>query len=210
MSDRQAFIESGVIKPRGQTPPQGEVVQKVEQPAEIKIIAAPPETEVLEITGIIKSFNDLKQYGFISTGDGSPDVFLHVNCLRTSGYETARPGAKVRCRVVARPKGLAASHILSMEEATALDLSHKPQNTRVQVIAESDWENASVKLFCRKKGFGFLVSDVHAPDIFVHMETLKRFGFDGLSPDQIVQVRWGTSWKGRMVAEIRACSVPPT
>ena len=40
-------------------------------------------------------------------------------------------------------------------------------------------------------------------DIFVHMETLRRFGITELRPGQRVLVRYGDGPKGKMVAEIR-------
>ena len=39
-------------------------------------------------------------------------------------------------------------------------------------------------------------------DIFVHMETLRRFGLTELRPGQFVQVRYGEGDKGLMAAEI--------
>ena len=42
-----------------------------------------------------------------------------------------------------------------------------------------------------------------APDVFVHMETLRRFGITELRPGQFVLVRYGNGPKGLMVAEIR-------
>jgi CspA family cold shock protein len=41
------------------------------------------------------------------------------------------------------------------------------------------------------------------PDIFVHMETLRRFGMAELRPGQVVLVRYGEGPKGRTAAEIR-------
>jgi CspA family cold shock protein len=46
-------------------------------------------------------------------------------------------------------------------------------------------------------------------DIFVHMETVRRFGFTELRPDQVVQVRWGNGVKGCMAAELRPDGPPP-
>ncbi len=71
------------------------------------------------------------------------------------------------------------------------------------MVPESDWERAQVKWFNRVRGFGFLTRGEGTPDIFIHMETLRRFGFTELRPDQIVQVRWGHGSKGCMAAELR-------
>ena len=41
------------------------------------------------------------------------------------------------------------------------------------------------------------------PDIFVHMETLRRFGLAELRPGQFLLVRFGPGPKGLMAAEVR-------
>jgi cold shock protein len=46
--------------------------------------------------------------------------------------------------------------------------------------------------------------------VFVHMETLRRFGFTELRPGQIIQVRWGQGSKGCMAAELRPDGVQST
>ena len=40
-------------------------------------------------------------------------------------------------------------------------------------------------------------------DVFVHMETLRRFGIAELRPGQFVLVRFGPGPKGLMAAEVR-------
>ena len=42
-----------------------------------------------------------------------------------------------------------------------------------------------------------------APDIFVHMETLRRCGFTELLPSQTVLVRYGRGPHGLMAADIK-------
>jgi CspA family cold shock protein len=159
---------------------------------------------LVEITGFIKWFDVAKGYGFIIPDDGRADVLLHVTCLRRDGFQTAYEGARVVCEALERPKGLQAFRILSMDESTAVHPSQMPPaRTHVSVTPTSGLERAWVKWFNRLRGFGFLTRGEGTPDIFVHMETLRRYGFTELRPGQGVLVRYGPGPKGLMAAEIR-------
>jgi len=160
--------------------------------------------DVFEVGGQIKWFDVGKGFGFIVPDNGMKDILLHVTCLRRDGYQTAYEGARIVVEVLDRPRGLQALRILSMDESTALHPSQlPPSRTHVQITPTSGLETATVKWFNRIRGFGFLTQGEGTEDIFVHMETLRRYGLTELRPGQDVLVRFGDGPKGRMASEVR-------
>ena len=157
---------------------------------------------VVEISGVIKWFDVAKGFGFIVPDNGLPDVLLHVTCLRRDGFQTAYEGARIVCEALQRPKGMQAFRILSMDDSTAIHPAQTPSRTHVTVVPNSGLERAQVKWFNRLRGFGFLTRGEGTADIFVHMETLRRFGLTELRPGQTVLVRHGPGPKGLMAAEV--------
>ncbi len=160
--------------------------------------------DVIEIAGTIKWFDITKGYGFIVPDNGTPDVLLHVTCLRKDGYQTAHEGARIVVEAFERTRGYQAFRVVSMDESTALHPAQlPPPRTHVTVTPTSGLERAVVKWFNRLRGFGFLSTGEGSADIFVHMEVLRRYGILELKPGQSVLVRYGDSANGLMAAEVR-------
>lgn len=160
-----------------------------------------------ELAGNVKFFDAARGFGFfVADGDNADkgrDVMVHVLHLQAAGYQTLHEGARVHALVHRTPKGLQVSRILSIDESSAIHPSQLPQRTREKVQPESAWVRAEVKWYNREKGYGFVCEGKDSPDAMIHADTLRRWGVAPLCPKQVVEVRWGMSSKGRMVAEIR-------
>lgn len=55
-------------------------------------------------SGTVKWFNEEKGYGFISSNEGSDDVFVHFSAIIGDGFKTLREGQKVSYDVETDPK----------------------------------------------------------------------------------------------------------
>jgi CspA family cold shock protein len=62
-------------------------------------------------TGTVKWFSDARGFGFISTDDGSADLFAHFSAINMGGFKTLKEGQKISFDVMQGPKGKQASNI---------------------------------------------------------------------------------------------------
>ncbi|MCO4054757.1 MAG: cold shock domain-containing protein [Bosea sp.] len=158
----------------------------------------------IEIGGRVKWFDVTKGFGFLVPDQGGSDILLHVTILKRDGFGTVSEGSRVVVEAVPRQKGRQAVRVISVDNSTALHPAELPlPRTHVQVTPTSGYERVMVKWFNRLRGFGFVTRGEGHPDIFVHMEVLRRYGIQDLTPGQFVFVRFGDGPKGQMAAEVR-------
>jgi CspA family cold shock protein len=59
----------------------------------------------------VKWFNRLRGFGFLSRGEGTPDIFVHLPTIQLAGFAELRPGNLVQVRWGHGPKGPTAAEL---------------------------------------------------------------------------------------------------
>jgi cold shock protein len=159
---------------------------------------------LMEIAGRVKWFDVGKGYGFIVPDGGEGDVLIHVTVLRRDGFSTLFEGARVVAEVQRRDRGWQVFRVLSVSEGEGPPpAAVGGARTRSQASTVGAFEIVIVKWFNRARGFGFLTRGEGTEDIFVHMETLRRYGFIDPKPGDTMLARFGPGQKGLLAAEVR-------
>jgi cold shock protein len=172
---------------------------------EVSVQVESPEAgvRIIQINGLVKWFDSGRGYGFIIPDNGMQDVLVHLSCLKRDGFEAPLEGTRITCEAVERQKGYQCLRVLAVDASTAIHPVERRSRANSTVAASSGWVRAKVKWFNRARGFGFLSEGDGKPDIFVHMETLRRTAITELQPETWVYVRFGHGPKGDMAAEVR-------
>ena len=161
------------------------------------------------ISGQVKWYDAVKGYGFVVPDNGGGDVMVHASCVRAFGKMALVEGARVKLLSGAGTRGLHAQELLEVEEPEFTQpVTGFAEPTRPTEFLSPDVEAgplvpARVKWFDKQKGFGFVNIFGRGEDVFVHMETVRRCGFQDLSSGEGMAVRTFRGPRGLMVAELR-------
>jgi CspA family cold shock protein len=152
----------------------------------------------MHIWALVRWFSTKRGYGFVVPEDGKGDILLHVNELLAFGLPSVAEGARILVHVEATARG----------ERVAKVLDVRPPGPQEPPPAAGPLEPARVRWFDRDRGFGFVNVYGRREDVFLHMATLREFGFGAVAEGDAILVRVTEGPNGPVVCEVRGWDYP--
>ena len=173
------------------------------RPAEPQLDEPPVPT----VWGEVKWYNPLKRYGFVELSDGYGDAFLHATALASINAGTLQPGVRLEFRLAPGQRGPQVTEILHVDTSTTAPSSPVRKSFRSQPERHpseaSVREMGTVKWYNVARGFGFIMMDGDATEVFVHASALDRSSISGLREGQRVFVEVAEGQRGPQAASVQ-------
>lgn len=156
----------------------------------------------MNVHGYVKWFDTTKGYGFVVPDDGEGDILLHANVLRVFGFTSVAEGARIQLEAQATERGRQAVEVVDIIPVAPHE-GDAPEPP-VDDAAAGPLQPSRVKWFDRVKGFGFVNIYGRSEDVFLHMETLRQYGYGEVLAGDVLAVRVTAGPRGPMVYEVRS------
>jgi CspA family cold shock protein len=150
------------------------------------------------VWGFVRRFHTAKSYGFVDAGDGKGDILLHLNELRAFGVPSVAEGARVLVRVETTARGRQAVEVCDF----------RPPATTATPPGAGPLEPARVRWFDQVMGYGFVNVFGRPGDVFLHMATLREWGFGAIPEGHAIVVRVTAGRDGPTACEVRDWGYP--
>ena len=139
-------------------------------------------------------YNECNGYGFVKIDD--TEVFLHRSTLDRFGLLRLLKGDRVTVSLTVNEHGEVIQDLLRVD---------RPVNPVRPVASESaDGEmRAAVEFFNDIRGYGFVIAEDIAEDVFVHSRVLNDCGFHSLIQSQKLLINVDDAGKGPQVQAVR-------
>ncbi|QTM01842.1 cold shock domain-containing protein [Mannheimia sp. ZY171111] len=69
--------------------------------------------------GVVKWFNNVKGFGFITSDVCEGDIFVYFSEIKTEGYRLLKVGQKVQFELVQSDRGASATNIAPLDDKTS-------------------------------------------------------------------------------------------
>ena len=148
--------------------------------------------------GFVRRVHTAKDYCFVDAGDGKGDILLHMNELRAFGVPSVAEGARVLVRVETTARGRQAVEVCDFGPPAATE---PPADA-------GPLEPARVRWFDRDMGYGFVNVFRRPGNVFLHMATLREWGFGAVEEGHAILVRVTAGRDGPTVCEVRDWNYP--